>query len=162
MNIIKAKKEICHALLNLAEKNKNESIRLQKDAQGRANEAEGAMISRYDTFKEEGQYLADALKIRCAEAINAVERIKKVIVSNYVFKESERVEILAFVTIKFEDGAVKKFFIFPAMPGHTINDITVITPSSPIGQSLINKEKGDVFKFFAGGKRKKGEVVEVR
>lgn len=155
------KQEICSFLLELSEKNKLEAIRMQKEAQERANEAEGTMVSRYDTFKEEGQYLSDALKIRCLEAIEVVERIKEVIRYNS-FEEMKRVAILSFVTVELKNGTKKVFFLFPSMPGQIIGEITVITTSSPLGQALLNKEEGDEFKFIIAGRITEGTIVEVK
>lgn len=66
------KRELIEHLYQIAKEKESEMKRASKDAQERANEAEGAMISRYDTFKEEGQYLAGGLKIRHDELKSAV------------------------------------------------------------------------------------------
>ena len=67
MNIKIDKKVLIEKLLQLTQIKESEIGKASKDAQDRANEAEGAMQSRYDTFKEEGQNLAGGLKIRHEE-----------------------------------------------------------------------------------------------
>ena len=71
-----SKRELVTKLLAIANRKKDEMSKSAKEAQERANEAEGAMQSRYDTFKEEGQYLAAGLKIRLEEIKSDINQIK--------------------------------------------------------------------------------------
>ncbi len=70
------KKEAVNILLERAIQRQKDIKEAGKGAQERANEAEGAMQSRYDTFKEEGQYLAGGLKLIEMELIDAVFTLK--------------------------------------------------------------------------------------
>ncbi len=161
MAIVKEKEKICKKILEMAEKARDDIKKSQKGAQERANEAEGAMVSRYDTFKEEGQYLAYGLKLRLNELISEVE-ITKDIISNTPLRENKTVQIATFVTVELESGVEKRFFIFPAMGGSKIGKNTIITPSSPIGKALFNKEEGETFQLLLSGKKTEGEIVEIK
>lgn len=157
------KMTILKDLLKKAEKLLADLTKTQKDAQDRANEAEGAMQSRYDTFKEEGQYLSDALKVRCNEAKKTVFMLKQVVDSG-ISSASHNVQLTAYIEVEFEDNDERgRFLMLPAMAGETVNhNVTVITPASPVGKSLIGKEEGDEFFFIVKGKKRKGEITEVR
>jgi len=141
---------------------KEEELRAySKSAQERANEAEGAMKSRYDTFKEEGQYLASGLIAKHEDAKRSLSVIKSILDLSE-FGESIVVELCSIVTVELEDGDQKEFFLFPILGGEKIGETTVISPSSPIGKALIGKIKGDGFSFIVGKKLTEGEVTNVR
>ena len=162
MNWIEQKRRITNIIFNIARSKECEFARYSKDAQERANEAEGAMQSRYDTFKEEGQYLAGGLKQRHEELKSAVATIKN-IQDNEKFGGNGFVQLYSVILVDFEDDEGKTFFLFPVMGGEKIEeDITVITPSSPLSRALIGKEEGDDFHFTVNGKTKTGEIISVK
>lgn len=117
-----------------------------KDAQ----EAEGAMISRYDTFLEEAQYLAGGQNKRLLEA-------KLVLLQLESFSQgggdtSQRVSIGSLVTIENIDTTETKRFVFVfdgaggsiyPSPDDENEKIAAISPSSPIGKALFKKTIGE-------------------
>lgn len=117
-----------------------------KDAQ----EAEGAMISRYDTFLEEAQYLAGGQNKRLLEAQGVVSlldsllrrdvgtTVQAVVGSVVSIEEIDTGEIRNFLIVF--DGAGGETFSYPSKDGETIS---VVSPSSPIGKALFGKKKGD-------------------
>lgn len=155
------KKDLLKKLLYLTKNKEVEIKRASKEAQERANEAEGAMQSRYDTFKEEGQNLAAGLKIRHGELKASVSIIEEILEDDK-FPEHIRIQHYSYIEVEFDDGKEGKFLITPLMGGEKLDEnITIITPSSPIGNCLMGKEEGDEFKYFAANVEKKGEVVKV-
>lgn len=155
------KRDLIEKLLNLTKTKEAEIRRASKEAQERANEAEGAMQSRYDTFKEEGQNLAGGLKIRHEELKASVSIIEEILEDNK-FPEHVKIQHYSYVEVEFDDGKEGKFLITPLMGGEKLDEnITIITPSSPIGNCLMGKEEGDEFKYFAANIEKKGEVVKI-
>jgi transcription elongation GreA/GreB family factor len=161
MDIVIYKKQILKKLLLLAEKKEQEIGKKSKDTQERANEEEGAMQSRYSTFKEEGQYLAGGLKRIQQDFKVAVSTIKSLLMHEHIHKNS-RVETFSIVEIGFEDGDTNKFFILPALGGEKIDDLMVINPSTPIAKSILSKEAGDIFALRIGNKTRKGEILDVQ
>jgi len=155
------KKQVIQTILEIAQKKEQEFSKYSKDAQNRANEAEGAMISRYDTFKEEGQYLAEGLKKRHEElrvTINTMQSILETV----KFQESSKVAIYSIVKVAYEEGDKTTYFLFPVMGGEKIKDkFTVITPTSPIGRALIGKEEGSEFQLMINNKLREGEIIDV-
>jgi transcription elongation GreA/GreB family factor len=155
------KRVLFKKLLELTKIKEAEIRKASKDAQERANEAEGAMQSRYDTFKEEGQNLAGGLKIRHEELKASVSILKEILNTNK-FEDHVKIQHYSYVEVEFEDGNESMFFITPIMGGEKLNEnITIITPASPIGNCLMGKEEGDEFKYVAGNIKKRGEVIRI-
>jgi len=155
-----SKRELVTKLLAIANRKKDEMSKSAKEAQERANEAEGAMQSRYDTFKEEGQYLAAGLKIRLEEIKSDINQIKNILRSN-CFETKNKIGILSIVTVEFDDNSISTFFIFPVLSGEKIDEITVISPLSPIGSALMNKEIDDEIEVEVGPNKRMGVITYV-
>jgi len=162
------KREAVLILLERATQKKKDIDEAGKGAQERANEAEGAMQSRYDTFKEEGQYLAGGLKLIGMELTDAVVTLKEAVRSNLP-ENCHKVSLYSFVTVEYQNGSSESYFIAPVMGGEKIREnITAIRPVSPLGRVLMGKEEGESFllKIDDSSSRKgsivkKGEIVEV-
>lgn len=162
MNIAETKKILTTLVLEIAEKRLQEIDQSSRDAQDRANEAEGAMQSRYDTFKEEGQYLAGGLKIRAMELGASVLTIRRMIQCESYNMFKSQVSINSLVSVEFENGDEQTFFVLPVLGGERVDDdVLVITPHAPVGRSLINKEEGDEFTYTVGGKKRSGEIIRI-
>ncbi len=131
-----------------------------KSAMERANEAEGAMKSRYDTFKEEGQYLASGLISKHEDIKRSLSAIKSILDLGE-FDKSHFVELCSIVVVELEDGDQREFFVFPVLGGEKVEGRTVVSPSSPIGKALMKKKEGDSFAFVVEGKLTEGEVINV-
>lgn len=155
---IVSKAEILDALYKKASEKEKEMEKAAKGAQERANEAEGAMQSRYDTFKEEGQYLAFGLTQRRWEFTEAMVLIKKVWNNGEATKASETVSLFSVVELNYpEEDRQLKIFVFPHMGGEKVGDITVVSPHTNLFHAIKDKEEGD--RFAMGARR--GEILEV-
>ena len=128
--------------------------------QHRANEEEGAMQSRYSTFKEEGQYVAGGLKGIHEKFKADVSTIRSMM--NETIKTNDRVESMTIADLSFDDGRNEKIFVFPALGGEKIDDLVLVNPSAPLGRALLRKEVGDTFSYKVGDKTRKGEVTNVK
>jgi len=117
-----------------------------KDSQ----EAEGAMISRYDTFLEEAQYLAGGQNKRLLEA-----RAVLVLLESLLQRDadvSNQVSLGSMVVIENIGTAERKRFllvfegagggVFP-YPLDENEKISAVSPSSPIGKALFGKGGGE-------------------
>lgn len=117
------------------------------DAQAEANYHIGAMQSRYDTFKEEAQYLATAQKIRLIELEGNLSQCNFLIekLSNSDFKFS-KVELGAFFSVK-SDIKERHYFIVPIGSGKVekINDTDVLCVNldAPVIKQYIGLKEGD-------------------
>lgn len=160
MEIVSYKKQLLNELLELTQRKEVEAKKNSSKAQERANEEEGAMQSRYSTFKEEGQYLAGGLK-GLLENFKAATSIIRAMINENVH-ENHRVETLSIVEIEFEDGIKNKLFIFPVLGGEKIDELTIINPNAPLAKAIFLKEAGDDFVLKTGNTIKKGEIISVQ
>jgi len=113
-------------------------------------EAEGAMISRYDTFLEESQYLAGGQNKRLLEAKAVLLQLDGFLQQDP--STSDQVSIGSLVTIEnVETGVMKKFLIvfdgfgggtYPS-PSDETEMITAVSPSAPIGKAVFKKMVGE-------------------
>lgn len=119
-----------------------------------AQEAEGAMISRYDTFLEEAQYLAGGQNKRLQEATEALSMLKTLLQKNP--ETSRRVVIGSVVSVENIETEEARYYIVvfdgcggKAYPHPLIDctDIYAISFISPIGKALISKAEGDEVKI---------------
>jgi hypothetical protein len=63
-------------------------------------------------------------------------------------------------------GAANWYFVAPNSGGleviHDKEEVTVITPQSPLGEQLFEKKQGAKFKFGSGRDAVDGKIVAVR
>lgn len=117
-----------------------------KDAQ----EAEGAMISRYDTFLEEAQYLAGGQNKRLLEAKAVLALLESLLQRDA--DVSNQISIGSMVIIENIDTAEKKRFLLVfegagggvfSCPSNEGEKISAVSPSSPVGKALFGKGNGE-------------------
>lgn len=105
----------------------------------------GAMASRYDTFKEEAQYLAGGFNARVLElgktlgALKSIRDYSPTITkgSGYAIIEAENLE----------DGSRVKYFLLPAGGGNIYKvgdeEIIVLNVGAPMARAFIGGVAGD-------------------
>ncbi|PIX11033.1 hypothetical protein COZ73_03705 [Candidatus Falkowbacteria bacterium CG_4_8_14_3_um_filter_36_11] len=160
MNLIEEKEKLIEQLSAILDSKEKEVKKNSKIAQNMANEAEGAMISRYDTFKEEGQYLAGGLKKRHEEIKSQIMVFNKI--KNTSLKVNEKVELFSIVNVEFNDGTIEQYFICPVLSGEKVNGKTIISLNTPLGKLLLGKKEGDEFVLKIQNKVREGEIVEIK
>lgn len=114
-------------------------------AQFDANEAEGRMISRYDTFKEEAQFLAVGQEIRKLERESTLAMLDKIQAD--CVRACSKVFSGAMIEVEDDDGNVVRYYMIPGGSGKVITiegaSYICISPESPLGRALIGKTIGD-------------------
>ncbi|MGB1199076.1 MAG: hypothetical protein ACPG46_08505 [Thalassotalea sp.] len=140
-----------------------------------ANNARAASIdeqsvaeTQYDTLAIEAGYLAEGQAKRAAEINLAIEQIKALTLMS--FNESSAINMGALVQIEqfkcAQPNNNQWYFIAPAGAGFTMKfeqcSVTVITPQSPLGQSMINKYVGDDIELPQANKAFAAEILCVR
>ncbi len=118
--------------------------------------------SKYDTRGLEAAYLADG-QARQAKEIMASVKLYESLASRD-FAPDEPADLTALVELE-ADGVRSWYFIGPKNGGveikHRRREITVITPSSPLGQSLMGKKRGQSWTDRRGGAVVKYRIVTV-
>lgn len=125
----------------------------QKMSVDDAKEAEGAMISRYDTFLEEAQYLAGGQSKRLAISLDVVEALQSLLAKNPNTASLAVVGSIVTAThlstneckkyLMVMDGAGGDHFFYPR-GGVEILSLSVL---SPLGRCMFEQEEGDTFTF---------------
>lgn len=141
---IKVLENILSSLLGMVDQAKS----AMADAQEEANYHIGAMQSRYDTFKEEAQYLVAAQQIRLIELENQISQCEmiKMKLSSEGYRFS-RVEMGAFFSVVKSDESRRSYFIVPGGNGLmvAINNAKALCVSieAPVIRSYIGLSEGD-------------------
>ncbi|MDQ3367112.1 MAG: GreA/GreB family elongation factor [Myxococcota bacterium] len=102
-----------------------------------------------DTRGLEQSYLARGIAQRVAELEAAIGSVTAMTVR--AFDAAEPISIGAVVDVD-EDGRARRFLIAAGGGGVSLaGDVTVLTPTSPIGRALVGKRTGDDCEFVLGG-----------
>ena len=121
------------------------SLRGQKEAMDEAASHKGAMASRYDTFKEEAQYLAGGYGTqiltlqKMLDCLNYIKAYPPTICGVAVF---------SLVEVEFLDtDSTCTYFLLPAGGGNEYQvqgkEITILSINAPVALALTNKVTGD-------------------
>lgn len=134
----------------------------QKDANGHI----GAMASRYDTFKEEAQYMSAAQRIRMGELRTLWQKTK---ILYDEFQKSSSLHPIAgagsLVTIIDDNDEEMSFFILFYGTAKRVacgtKEAVIIGIDSPVARSIIGLTEGDEVEIKLPQKHIQGEVLHV-
>ena len=105
----------------------------------------GAMESRYDTFKEEAQYLAGGYAAQLVELGKTLGVLKSI--RNYPPTVTKGSGYAIVEVENLDDGSRAKYFLLPAGGGNTYEveggKITVLNVSAPMARAFIDAVAGD-------------------
>lgn len=143
-----------------------ESVRtLEKAARASHEEAtheSSRAESKYDTRGLEAAYLAGGQARQAKEILDSIKAYEALVARN--FAPGEPIDMTALVELD-SDGARSSYFIGPKSGGLDIErrgkEIMVITPQSPLGQTLIGRKAGERWTARLGGSTVKYHVVSV-
>lgn len=151
-----------------------EAIRVTRDMLATAEESrknaieesryhKGAMESRYDTFKEEAQYLMTAQDVRIMELSSTVAVLESFLVRPNI--SSEKAKIFSLVELEDEAGHSASYLILPAGGGITCTaqekKVITINESSPLARALIGKVDGEDVEFDVAGKQRVFSIISI-
>lgn len=142
---MKTKQDIIEYILAQLREEREQVYKAAMATKEAATHEESKAENKYDTRGLEASYLAGAQAKRTAEldeAIFAYEQLPP-----RPFDEETPIGIGAIVTLEGEDGS-RLYFFGPKEGGMKIpwqsKQLTVITPSSPIGRQLPGTQVGDI------------------
>ncbi len=120
----------------------------RKEAQEESNRHIGRMESRYDTFKEEAQYLADSHAREVARLQTDLTILSRLGDQNQ--PASISIEPGAVFSLQSE-RKLRHFYLAPAGGGAAIQiegiEYTLVSTESDLAQVVLGKHKGDFFLF---------------
>lgn len=116
-----------------------EKIRQQvKGAKSESVEAEGAMQSRYSTFKEEAQYLHQGLAYRFNEANDMLSKAERM---------SRNPDQATLFILAAAEEDKETFLVVSPIGGISVecegHEVTFVTTNAPLAQRLVALEEGD-------------------
>jgi len=123
----------------------NQAISAANQAHEAAVDDQSVAETQYDTLAIEASYLAEGQSRRVQELQEAILAYQQLIC--FDFNDDKAITLSALVQLASAQGKNQWFFIGPAAGGlrcqYSQQHITVITPQSPMGQALIDKQSGD-------------------
>lgn len=151
-----------HLIEELAQKISDSMQRAEEkrqEAQDESNRHIGRMESRYDTFKEEAQYLADNYAHQIAVLKEGLAEIGKL--SGGTVANSGEIQLGSLFTLRTAGGE-KGYLLAPIGGGINLSGgYTALTPESDMGKTVLGKKKGDSFSLLGRDPSKVFTVAEV-
>lgn len=144
----------------------SESLEVMETA-ARASHAEATHESskadnKYDTRGLEAAYLAGGQARQAREILDSIKIYQALALRD--FASGAPIDMTALVELNF-DGTQSTYFIGPRNGGLEIvyrrKEITIITPQSPLGQTLMGKKAGDRWTTKLGKTNVKYHIVSV-
>ena len=118
---------------------------------------------KYDTRGLEAAYLAGGQARKVAEIEESIVQYQKLKLVQ--FGPETPIDCGALVLIEMRGGA-SWYFVGPRAGGLEIvqekEEITVITPQSPLGEQLMEKKQDDKFLFGTGRDATQGRIISVK
>jgi len=107
--------------------------------------------SKYETMGTEASYLAQGQGVRLLELERALAYFKQL-----QFTPCDTISLSTIVVLEDEQGKQKYYFLATDAGGLTVSyeneSITIITPQSPLGRTLLGKQAGDEVVLNLAGK----------
>ena len=119
--------------------------------------------NKYDTRGLEAAYLAGGQARQDREIIDSIKAYESLALKDFV--RGDLIDLTAVVELE-SDGARSTYFIGPRNGGLEIEydrqEVTLITPQSPLGQNLTGKKAGQRWTTRLGGSMVKYHILSVR
>lgn len=135
----------------------------RRDAIEESKYHKGAMQSRYDTFKEEAQYLMVAQDVRIGELNSTIAVLESLLARPNV--SGKKARVFSLVELEDEAGAFASYLILPAGGGIvcTVHErkVTTINESSPLARALSGKSEGEETEIDIAGNKKTFSIVSI-
>lgn len=133
-----------------------------RTSHGEATHESSKADNKYDTRGLEAAYLAGGQARKAKEILDSIELYEALLSRN--FSPDDPIDLTALVELD-ADGARSLYFIGPKNGGleisHQRKEITLITPQSPLGQTLMGKKAGYRWTAKLGGSSAKYHIVSV-
>ncbi|MDF3197254.1 transcription elongation factor GreAB [Pseudomonas sp. 1912-s] len=129
-----------------------------------ATHEENIAENKYDTLGLEASYLAAGQARRVEEIKQALMLCQNMQLRAY--DDQRGIEVGALLGLVDENDRQQWLFLAPDGAGLKVDvvgqPVTVITPRSPLGKSLLGKFEGDEVEILVGGARQQFAVTEVK
>ncbi len=148
------KRKLITLIINELEQELNQAINAANEAHAAAVDDQSVAETQYDTLAIEASYLAEGQSRRVQELQAAINNYRTLVLVN--FDDSKAIALTALVQLYQDNQQKHWFFIGPCAGGFRCElaneKITVITPQSPMGYSLLEKYPQDDVEVKIGSK----------
>ena len=131
-----------------------------------ATHEENIAENKYDTLGLEASYLAAGQAKRVEEIKQSLTLCQNLQLQLRAYDAQRGIEVGALVGLEDENGRQQWLFLAPDAAGLKVEvvgqPVTVITPRSPLGHSLLGKFEGDEVEILVAGTRQHFTVTEAR
>ncbi len=149
------KKQLADLVVTALSKQLQQAIDAAKEAHAAAVDDQSVAETQYDTLAIEASYLAEGQSKRVMEFQHAIEAYKALELIE--FKSDSSIVLGSLVQLSTDSETNHWFFIGPAAGGFRCQvdqqNITVITPKSPMGIALIGKQQDDDIEVMLGNNK---------
>jgi len=139
-------------------------FRAAKAAHAAATHAECLPDNKYDTTALEASYIAQGQANRAQEIRRALDCYRSLTLQD--FSETTPIRLTALVTLEDDDGNRRTVFLGPMAGGLRLpaddGDITLVTPASPLGSSLLGKVVDDEIEVDTDATVKTFHILSIR
>ncbi|MFO2464069.1 transcription elongation factor GreAB [Pseudomonas sp. 15FMM2] len=129
-----------------------------------ATHEENIAENKYDTLGLEASYLAAGQARRVEEIRQSLLRCETL--NLHPYDDQRGIEVGSLLGLEDEHGRQQWLFLAPDAAGLKVDvvgqPVTVITPRSPLGKSLLGKFEGDEVEIVVAGARQQFAVTEVK
>ncbi len=157
------KAALLHGIINALEKLHQGALKAALQAYTTATHKENIAENKYDTLGLEAAYLAQGQHKRVTECQKDLAAFKGLTAKT--FSPDSPISLGALVLLGDEDNASQYVFLGSGAGGLKLTyeekEITLITPSAPLGKALLGLYSGDEAKINVGGSHKHFEVLEI-
>jgi transcription elongation GreA/GreB family factor len=158
------KKQLIDVIITALTQELQQAIDAANDAHAAAVDDQSVAETQYDTLAIEAGYLAEGQSKRVTEFQQAIDTYQALTLVD--FDENSVVTLGALVQLSADSKTNHWFFIGPAAGGFRCQqdkqNITVITPQSPMGTVLIGKQQDDDIVIMLGTNKREDYIVEVK
>ncbi|SDH95377.1 GreA/GreB family elongation factor [Pseudomonas panipatensis] len=139
------------------------ALRAARTAHEAATHEESIAENKYDTLGLEASYLAAGQARRVEEIRQSLALFQNLVLRN--FDAEQGIQTSALVELADADGRSKWLFLGPDAAGLKIEldgqEVLVITPRSPLGGALLNRQAGDELEVGSGSARQTYEITQI-
>ena len=131
-----------------------------------ATHEENIAENKYDTLGLEASYLAAGQAKRVEEIKQSLTLCQNLQLQLRAYDAQRGIEVGALLGLEDENGRQQWLFLAPDAAGLKVEvvgqPVTVITPRSPLGNSLLGKFDGDEVEILVAGARQHFTVTEAK
>ncbi|TWX66765.1 hypothetical protein ESZ36_14485 [Colwellia demingiae] len=158
------KKQLIDIVVTALSKELQQAIDAANEAHAAAVDDQSVAETQYDTLAIEASYLAEGQSKRVLEFQHAIEAYKMLDIIEY--NNDSYIALGALVQLSADLESNHWFFIGPAAGGFRCQlaqqNITVISPKSPMGMALIGKQQDDDIEIVLGSNKLKDYIAALK